>query len=166
MAILDRKVFEEIGEPFEGSTALAMADFDVHYWIYRNSEDISETRQRRVREFKNQRRIKPSHANNRRRGAGSGGTRREPLMSEKIDFNHRATPPHKTKIHMSTASLSGTNVFFTQSSIIPTVSSTQFQASNQSYSQLSHDIDTEPELCDDKILSVNEDTAVSKGMSN
>lgn len=31
--ILDRRALEGLGEPFEGSTALAMTDFDVHYLL-------------------------------------------------------------------------------------------------------------------------------------
>ena len=42
--------------------------------IYRNAEDVSETRQEGVREFRTQRRIRPSNANNRCRRAGNGGT--------------------------------------------------------------------------------------------
>lgn len=73
--------------------SLKKYDFDPHYFIIRRPGALPEDEPRRIREFETFRRNRQSNATRRRRGGGITGTAREPILVERVDENHRATPP-------------------------------------------------------------------------
>lgn len=76
---------------FDKDEVLHIDMFDQHWWVDRSVS--SKTIEPRIREPQTvyKRKKNSSSTNAKKRGSGINGTRREPLHSERVDFNHPAS---------------------------------------------------------------------------